>query len=125
MHMKAIAYHITAHEKECLVIANHKKHDLTFIANKLTMETLNFALGKKVIILFNHDRVNAAIIEGLSRFGIRYIITSAPYIQHIDLEAVKKASIYVISIPFTKGRIFENMQLAIDKLDSWSISSGH
>lgn len=121
--MKAIAYHINTQEKEWLVIANHKKHDITFIANKLTMETLNFALGKKVIILFNHDRVNAAIIEGLSRAGIRYIITSVPYIKHIDLEAAKKASIYIINIPFTKGIIFENMQLAINKLDSWSTSS--
>ena len=38
--MKAIAYNIKPEEKEWLIVANYKKHDITIIANSLNEFTI-------------------------------------------------------------------------------------
>ena len=91
--MKAIAYNIKPHEKECLVLANYKKHDITIIANSLSLETLSFALGKEVLIVFNEDVLDRNLVLGLKELGVKYIATSSQAVNHIDLSAAKEAPV--------------------------------
>ena len=87
--MKAIAYNIKPEEKEWLIIANYKKHDITIIANSLNVDTLAFANDKEALIVFNEDQLDATLIDGLKAIGIKYITTSSFNTQHIDLIAAK------------------------------------
>jgi phosphoglycerate dehydrogenase-like enzyme len=118
--MKAIAYHINPKEKEWLILANYKKHDITIIANSLSLDTLNFAAGKEALIVFNQDPINAAIIQGLAALGIKYIATSSFDYQHIDLSAAKAAGLKIANIPFQDGGALENMKQVIFNLDNWA-----
>ena len=118
--MKAIAYNIGAQEKEWLILANHKKHDITIIANSLTLDTLPFANGKEALIIFNEDLLNAPIISGLKALGIKYLATSSFEYTHIDLQAAKHAGLKIANIPFKNGGDLENMQHVIKNLDNWA-----
>ena len=118
--MKAIAYNIDPKEKEWLILANYKKHDITIIANSLTLDTLNFAAGKEALIIFNQDPLNAPIIDGLKKLGIKYLATSSFDYSHIDLLAAKKAALKIANIPFKHGGALENMHQVIANLDNWA-----
>ncbi|MFN0256445.1 Rossmann-fold NAD(P)-binding domain-containing protein [Pedobacter ureilyticus] len=120
--MKAIAYNIKAEEKECLVLANHKKHDITIIANSLSVETMPFAQGKEVLIVFNEDPLNAELIVGLKALGIKYIATSSFETNHIDLKAAGIAGFKIANVPFTQGEdvVMPRMQQVVKNLDNWA-----
>lgn len=118
--MKAIAYNIDPKDKECLILANYKKHDITIISNSLTLDTLNFAAGKEALIVFNKDLLDASIIEGLKVLGVKYIATSTFGYDHIDLEAAKHAGIKIANVPFKHGGALENMHQVIANLDNWA-----
>lgn len=120
MHMKAIAYNINTKEKEWLILANYKKHDITVIANSLTLDTLNFAAGKEALIVFNNDLIDAPLIEGLKAVGIKYIASSTFGYDHIDLDAARLAGLKIANIPFKDGGALENMHQVIANLDNWS-----
>ena len=120
--MKAIAYNIKPVEKEWLVLANYKKHDITIIANSLTIDTLSFSAGKEVLLVFNHDDLDAQLIEGLKSLGIRYIATSSVETGHLDLLAAGRAGMKVANVPL----LDENqdpklrMEQVIKNLDQWA-----
>lgn len=120
--MKAIAYNIKAEEKECLVLANHKKHDITIIANSLSVETMPFAQGKEVLIVFNEDPLNAELIVGLKALGIKYIATSSFETNHIDLKAAGIAGFKIANVPFTQDEdvVMPRMQQVVKNLDNWA-----
>ena len=118
--MKAIAYNINPKEKEWLILANHKKHDITIIANSLTADTLNFAAGKEALIVFNADPLDATIILGLKNLGIKYIATSSFDYSHIDLHAASKVGLKIANIPFMDGGELKTMHQVITNLDNWA-----
>jgi len=72
--MKVIAYKIDPQQKEYLVRANAKVHELTFISNDLTDDTLSYAAGKEVIVLNDLRTVNCSLLDKLKYFGIGILI---------------------------------------------------
>lgn len=118
--MKAIAYNIGSKEKEWLILANHKKHDITIISNSLTLDTLPFASGKEALIIFNEDVLDAPLISGLKALGIKYLATSSFEYKHIDLQAAKEAGLKIANIPFKDGGDLENMHQVVKNLDNWA-----
>ncbi|RZJ82314.1 MAG: lactate dehydrogenase [Flavobacterium sp.] len=118
--MKAIAYNINSQEKEWLILANYKKHEITVIANSLTLDTLHFSAGKEALIFFNQDPLSADIIAGLKTMGVKYIATSSFDYSHIDLMAAKAAGLKIANIPFKDGGALDNMQQVIKNLDNWA-----
>lgn len=121
MRMKAIAYNIKPEEKEWLIVANYKKHDITIIANSLNLDTLTFANGKEALIVFNDDILDANLINGLKSLGIKYITTSSFDTEHIDLVAAKAAELKIANVPFTDGKgTLKAMHQVIKNLDNWA-----
>ncbi|MCX2574921.1 Rossmann-fold NAD(P)-binding domain-containing protein [Pedobacter sandarakinus] len=120
--MKAIAYNIRPDEKEWLVLANYKKHDITIIANSLTADTLPFAEGKEVLLVFNNDDLSDLLIAGLKSLGIRYIATSSSETKHLDLIAAGKAGMKVANVPLLSGKADpkSRMEQVIRNLDQWA-----
>ena len=120
--MKAIAYNINPNEKEWLILANYKKHDITIIANSLNEDTLPFVKGKEALLVFNEDFVDAKLIAGLKEMGIKYIATTSSGTSHIDLKAASAAGLKIANVPFLDGHAtsFEGMQQVITNLDQWT-----
>ena len=120
MRMKAIAYNIKPEEKEWLIVANYKKHDITIIANSLNVATLAFAHGKEALIVFNEDPIDATLIEGLKAIGIKYIATTSYSTNHIDLNAAAAAGLKIANVPFKEGGDLKFMHQVIKNLDNWA-----
>lgn len=118
--MKAIAYNIKPQEKEWLILANHKKHDITIITNSLTLDTLDFANGKEALIVFNNDILSADLIKGLQSIGIKYLAAASFGIDHIDLKAVAEAGLKLANVPFENGNEMKSMYQVIKNLDNWA-----
>jgi len=97
--MKVVAYSIQAFEKEFLIKANQKKHDITLISNRLTEETVGFAAGKDAVVVFTNDDVSKTIIEKLAAFGVKFIATRSVGTDHIDKLAAANNGIKVANVP--------------------------
>jgi len=117
--MKAIAYNISPKDKEWLILANHKKHDITIITNSLCEDTLAYANGKEALILLNEDPLPAAMIQGLSAIGIKYIATASFETGHIDIQSAIAANLKIANIPFENGGSLEVMHQVVRNLDNW------
>lgn len=97
--MKVTAYSMKTCEKEFITKANHKKHDLTLISNRLTEATASYANGKDAILVFGCDDLSAGILLGLQKAGVKYIVTRSTGTDHIDLIEAARLGIKVASIP--------------------------
>jgi len=119
--MKAIAYNIKPDEKECLVLANHKKHDITIIANSLSFDTISFAEGKETLLVFNNDIVDEQIVKRLKELGVKYIATSSFETNHLDLKSAAKAGLKIANVPLKDGQnSLDRMNRVIKNLDNWA-----
>jgi D-lactate dehydrogenase len=97
--MKAVAYSIKACEKELLITANNKKHDITLISNRLTLDTISYADGKDAVLVFSCDDLSAPVIGKLKERGVKYIATRSTGTDHIDMAEAEKLGIKVANIP--------------------------
>ncbi|RZK36389.1 MAG: lactate dehydrogenase [Pedobacter sp.] len=120
--MKAIAYNIKPDEKEWLVLANYKRHDITIIANSLTADTLVFANGKEALLVFNNDALTAEMIAELKLLGLKYIATSSFETDHLDLKAAGIAGMKIANVPLSEKTQTPRMRMeqVIKNLDQWA-----
>jgi len=93
--MKAVAYSIKSCEKEPLIRSNNKKHDITLISNRLTLDTVSYANGKEAVLVFSSDDLSAPVLKSLKELGVKYICTRSSGVDHIDLEEAKRLGIQV------------------------------
>jgi hypothetical protein len=84
--MKAVVYSIKPFEKEFLAKANQKKHDITLIANPLSLESAMYAKGKKAVIVFTNDAIPEPVISRLAALGVRHLATCATSTRNTDKE---------------------------------------
>lgn len=97
--MKAVAYSIKTCEKEPLIRANSKKHDITLISNRLTMDTVSYADGKEAVLVFSSDDLSAPVLQKLSELGVKYICTRSTGTDHIDLPEAARLGLMLGNIP--------------------------
>ncbi|WP_423148151.1 2-hydroxyacid dehydrogenase [Rubrolithibacter danxiaensis] len=97
--MRVVAYSIKSFEKELLAKANQKKHDITLISNRLTLETSIYAKGKDAVVVFTNDDLSAPVIDKLAELGIKYIATRSVGTDHIDKDAAAKHDIKIANVP--------------------------
>lgn len=96
--MKAVAYSIQACEKEPLVKANGKRHDITLISNRLDLKTASYAEGKEAVMVFSGDDLSAPVLKKLKQFGVKLLVARSIDTSYIDLPAAADLSIQVLSV---------------------------
>jgi len=112
--MKVVAYSIKPFEKEFLIRANRKKHDITLISNALSFETASFAAGKDAVLVFTNDDVSAPVINKLGGLGVKYIATRSSGTDHIDKSAAENLGIKLANIPaYSPEAIAEHTALLV------------
>lgn len=118
--MKVVVYSIKESEKQSLIEANHKRHDITLISNPLTKETALFAQGKDAVVVSGEDDVSARIINLLATFGVRFISTRSDYSLHINKEAAEKEGIKLANVPnWVPTAPAKTAEQTIINLDLW------
>jgi D-lactate dehydrogenase len=115
--MKVVAYSIKSVEKEFLAKANQKKHDITLIANPLSLDTALYAYGKDVVIVYINDDLSYSVIGKLEQLGIKYIIARSAETGHLDKAAVARLHIKIANV--ANGTDQEIANETIHHLDVW------
>ena len=97
--MKVVAYSINPFEKEFLIRANQKKHDITLISNALSIETATYAEGKDAVLVFTNDDVSENVVNKLAGLGVKFIATRSKGTDHINKKAAEKRGIKLANVP--------------------------
>jgi len=97
--MRVICYSTKSVEKNLLIKANKEQHDITLISNALNIKTTSYAEDKDAVVVFTSDDVTAPVINKLSAFGIKYILTRSVGTDHIDMKTAQELGIEVANIP--------------------------
>ena len=117
--MKAVVYSIRPFEKEFLAKANQKKHDITLIANPLSLESAMYAKGKEAVIVFTNDAIPEPVISRLAALGVRHLATCATSMRNTDKEGTDKSDDRVAdAISYSLGTS-EIARQTIKNLDQW------
>lgn len=116
--MKAIAYSIKPHERESLVLANKKKHDLTMISNELNIRTVSYAFGKQVLIISSLDIVDIHILRELKHIGISHLITRSSTSTNIDLKEAENLHIQISTMDYSDNEPDKVSEKIINHLDN-------
>src|SRR5690606_3847607 len=122
--MKAIAYSIKPNEKECLALANGKKHDLTLISNELNDQTVSYALGKETVIVSSYDIVDRRMLWELRNAGVDKIVTRSYTTTHIDLKEATRMG-FKVAIASDADRSADSIaRQTIRSLNAWEAGGG-
>ena len=117
--MKAVVYSIKPFEKEFLAKANQKKHDITLIANPLSLESAMYAKGKEAVIVFTNDAIPEPVISRLAALGVRHLATCATSKRNTDREGTDKSdNRFEDGATYSSGTS-EIARQTIKNLDQW------
>lgn len=118
--MKVVAYNIKDFEKETLVRANAKKHDLLLISNPLDLSTIHFAEGKEVILVSDRDFLDKEILDALDEIGVKKVISRSIKMDHVDVEYAGKLQLHLANTPLEDESFESIAQQTIANLNNWS-----
>ncbi|SOD78674.1 NAD(P)-dependent oxidoreductase [Spirosoma fluviale] len=103
--MKAIAFSVGSFEEPLLRDTNH---ELTLVADQLSMDTVDQATGYEAVLIFGTDDASRPVLTRLHQLGIRYLLTRSAGTDHIDQATADELGIDVKSIPaYSPGAIAE------------------
>lgn len=117
--MKAIAYSIQAFEKESLILANGKKHDLTLISNELNEKTIQFSVGKEAVVVSMDDLLPTSILNVLWEKGVKYIIVRGNSTSNVDVLSATKIGFKTAYVPGEDQSASTIAQQVIHFLHAW------
>jgi D-lactate dehydrogenase len=97
--MKTLIYSTRSYEKAALDNANTAKHDLTYVAVPLSIQTAPLADGFTTIIIFVNDDASAKVLEILHEKGVRNMLLRCAGYNNVDLAKAKQLGIRVARVP--------------------------
>lgn len=97
--MKIAIYSIKDYEKRAFIAAGQTQHELHFIADRLSLDTIKQANGCRGICCFVTDDVNQAVIQQLAQHAIQFIALRSAGFDHVDITAARACHIRVAHVP--------------------------
>ncbi|MFS4446530.1 NAD(P)-dependent oxidoreductase [Maribacter sp. 2307UL18-2] len=97
--MKIALYSCHAFEKKYIKAANNEEHELIFIEETLTSDTIDKSKDCTAISVFSSDKVNKEILKKLDGLGVGLIATRSAGTDHIDLAAAEEFDIKIANVP--------------------------
>lgn len=98
--MRVAVFSAKAHDREFLTRANEAgEHVLEFFEPRLTAATVPLATGFPAVCAFVNDELDAPVIEGLARGGLRVIALRCAGFNNVDLTAAEQAGVTVVRVP--------------------------
>jgi D-lactate dehydrogenase len=88
------------YEQPFLEAANgNHRHQLTFLPDTLTPETVSQAAGHRAICVFVHDQLNRPVLQALAQLGIRLIALRCTGYNQVDIQTAKELGIRILRVP--------------------------
>ncbi len=72
---------------------------LQFHVESLSAESLALAQGCEIVCVFVNDQLNSAVLEGLSRLGVRAVLLRCAGFNLLDVETAARLGLFVARVP--------------------------
>lgn len=97
--MKITIFDSLNFERQYLIDANTRRHELNFIQAELDEKTASLARDSEAVIIFVNDRADAPVLEALHRQGVRFLALRMAGFNNVDLEKAAALGIKVANVP--------------------------
>ncbi len=98
--MKTAVFSTKPYDREFLEQANETKgQELIFLESRLTQHTIKLAEGFESICVFVNDQLNAAVLIGLKKVGVKHIALRCAGYNHVDLASADELGLVVTRVP--------------------------
>jgi len=97
--MKITIFDSLNFERQYLIDANNRRHELNFIQAELDEKTATLAKDSEAVIIFVNDRADAPVLEVLHRVGVRLLALRMAGFNNVDLEKAQELGIKVANVP--------------------------
>lgn len=88
------------YEQPFLEAANgNHRHDLTFLPQSLTPETVHLAAGHQAICVFVNDQLSRPVLQALAKLGIRLIALRCTGFNQVDVQTATQLGIRILRVP--------------------------
>ena len=89
-----------SYEQSFLEAANlNQRHQLTFLPQTLTPETVSLAAGHQAICVFVNDQLDAATLQALAGQGIRLVALRCTGSNQVDIPTAQQLGIRILRVP--------------------------
>lgn len=89
-----------AYEQPFLEAANRNhRHQLTFLTQPLTPETIYLAAGHQAICVFVNDQLTRTTLQGLAAQGIRLVALRCTGYNQVDIQTAQELGIRILRVP--------------------------
>lgn len=97
--MRTAVFSARRYDQSLLAQANRGAgHELLFIADRLTADTVPLAAGCPAVSVFVNDQVDATVLRALASQGTQLVATRSTGFNHIDLGAAAALDIAVVRV---------------------------
>jgi D-lactate dehydrogenase len=98
--MKIALFDTHTYERESFTSANERfGHELGFLEPRLFRDTAALAAGHDAVCAFVNDRLDAATLQTLRKFGIRLIALRSAGYNHVDLAVAADLGLPIVRVP--------------------------
>ncbi|MBC7919866.1 MAG: 2-hydroxyacid dehydrogenase, partial [Ferruginibacter sp.] len=89
-----------SYEQSFLEAANHHhQHQLTFLPQTLTPETVQLAAGHQAICVFVNDQLTRPTLHALAQQGIRLVALRCTGFNQVDIPTAQELGIRILRVP--------------------------
>ncbi|HEY9153721.1 MAG TPA: 2-hydroxyacid dehydrogenase [Opitutaceae bacterium] len=98
--MKIIVYSAKPYDRVFLEESNASYgHELQFIEARLSPQTCELARGTEAVCIFVNDVLNEAVLQSLSRCGVKYLLLRCAGYNHVDRNACRALGMKAAYVP--------------------------
>ena len=97
--MKVGVFSTKAYDRHFLDAANATRHQLRFLAPRLTADTAALSGDAEAVCAFVNDELDRATIAALAKQGVRLIALRCAGFNHVDLTAASEFGVVVARVP--------------------------
>ncbi|WP_431256897.1 2-hydroxyacid dehydrogenase [Roseateles chitinivorans] len=118
--MKTAVFSTRRYDQTLLQQANREiGHELVFVQDRLTVDTVALAAGCKAVCVFVNDAVDAEVLTRLAAQGTLLVATRSTGFNHIDAEAARRLGIEVVRVtdysPYSVAEFAVGLLLAVNR----------
>jgi D-lactate dehydrogenase len=97
--MKTAVFSTKPYDREFLSASNATGHELVFVENRLTIETVRLAAGCQAVCAFVNDNLDGTVLRALHASGIQYVAMRCAGYNNVDMAVARELGIRVARVP--------------------------
>jgi D-lactate dehydrogenase len=125
--MKTVVFSTKPYDREFLELANQTAgQELSFLESRLAPPTVKLAEGFESVCVFVNDQLDASVLIGLKKAGVKHIALRCAGFNNVDLASAEELGLVVTRVPaYSPYAVAEHavaLMLALNRKIYWAHS---